>query len=332
MQLEIPIVHIRTSIAFMVQEGLPENTLLNLLDLDHEKINQVERVINVDQYEKLLAYGSKHLHYPDIGFRIGKWRDSGSWALVGHIMNCCKNVEQVFTVRKRYEILAGNISTVKVHQTEQTISIEWIGHYLYTHHISEEALTRWVAFISKSIAAELNPISVSFTHACSSDIESYENYFNCPVTFSSGQTQIKIDRQILQQPLIGYNPELLKLLMNYADMVIDRKLKGAENDVLTRFILQMLPEKVPSINDTAEHLGISVRTLQRKIKERNTTFKNMIKEVRQEFSYSCLLQSNSKISYISHALGYSEQSVFQRAFKRWTGITPKEYRKQNSLK
>lgn len=332
MQLEIPIVHIRTSIAYMVQEGLPEDSLLNLLDLDREKINQVERVINVEQYEKLLQYGAQQLNHSDIGFRIGKWRDSGRWALVGHIMNCCENVEQVLTVLKRYEMLAGNISTIKVHPSEQTLSIEWIGHYRCSHHISEEVLARWMAFISKSITSELTPISVSFTHACSGDVSSYEKYFNCPVTFSSGQTQIKIDRQVLQQPLVGFNPELLKLLMNYADMIIDKKLKGAENDVLTRFILQMLPEKVPSINDAAEHLGISSRTLQRKIKERDTTFKNMIEEVRKDFAFSYLLQSNSKISYIAQVLGYSEQSVFQRAFKRWTGITPGEYRTQHGLK
>ncbi len=92
MLLEVPIVHVRTSIAYMVQEGLPEQALFNLLGLDREQLNQVARMVTVEDYEKLFNYGAEKLGYDDIGFRIGKWRDSGSWSLVGHISNCCENV------------------------------------------------------------------------------------------------------------------------------------------------------------------------------------------------------------------------------------------------
>ena len=332
MLLEVPIVHVRTSIAYMVQEGLPEQALFNLLGLDREQLNQVARMVTVEDYEKLFNYGAEKLGYDDIGFRIGKWRDSGSWSLVGHISNCCENVAQLLQVLKRYETLEGNISTSLLTKDGADISTQWIAHYKCSHHISEEAVSRWVAFTRKSVTVKTPPKSVHFSHPCNGDIKNYQDFFQCPVYFNSDYTGINFDSSLLQQPLVGFNPELLKLLMGYADMIVDKKQKGADNDLITRFILKRLPEKVPSIIEAAEHLGISQRTLQRKIKERGTSFKYMVEDVRKEYAFSYLLNTNYKMSYIAQILGYAEQSVFHRAFKRWTGITPGEYRLQHGLK
>lgn len=332
MQLELPIAHIRAGIAYMVQEGLSERELFELMKLDREQLSQPGRMVTVDECEKLFNYGNDNLNCTDIGFRIGKWRDSGHLSLVGHIMNCCENVGQVFQVLKRYETLAGNISTSVLTQEGADMSLKWIGHYKCSHHISEEEVARWVAFVGKSTTGDFFPKDVHFSHSCHGDIDIYRDYFQCPVHFSSSYTGIVFDKNLLQKPIVGFNPELLKLLMGYADMIVDKKQKGADSDMITRFILQQLPVKVPTVVEAAEYLGISQRTLQRKIKERGTSFKSMIEDVRKEYAFNYLLQSNYKMSYIAQVLGYAEQSVFHRAFKRWTGLTPGEYRLQHGLK
>lgn len=337
MLLEVPIVHIRTAIAYMVQEGLSEQALLSLMSLSREQLHEVDRVVSVKEYEALFKYGANHLNYADIGFRVGKWRDNGRWSLVGHIMNCCENVTQLVKVLKRYEILSGNIATHIFSQEDNRVSLRRISHYTCSYHVAEEVLARWVAFLSNSLIkdteyAKSTLTSVHFTHSCQGNIKSYEDFFQSPVKFDSQYTGINFDSKLLASPLMGYNPELLKLLMGYADMIIDKKQKGADNDVLTGFILKKLPQKVPTIVEVAQHLGISQRTLQRKINERGSTFKKLIEDVRKEYAFIYLLQSNYKLSYIAQVLGYSEQSVFQRAFKRWTGLTPGEYRHQHGLK
>lgn len=332
MQLELPIAHIRAGIAYMVQEGLSEQTLLDLMQLDREQLSQPGRMVTVDDCEKLFQYGCEHLNCTDIGFRIGKWRDSGHLSLVGHIMNCCENVGQVFEVLKRYEVLAGNISTSVLTQDTAAVSLKWIGHYTCSHHLSEEEVTRWVAFVNKSSTGDFLPKEIHFSHPCHGEATNYQEYFQCPVYFNSSYTGINFDKSVFEKPIVGFNPELLKLLMGYADMIVEKKQKGADNDMITQFILERLPEKVPTVPEAAAYLGISQRTLQRKIKERGTSFKSMIENVRKEYAFSYLLQSNYKISYIAQVLGYAEQSVFHRAFKRWTGLTPGEYRLQHGLK
>ncbi|MGB3667877.1 MAG: AraC family transcriptional regulator, partial [Bermanella sp.] len=94
----------------------------------------------------------------------------------------------------------------------------------------------------------------------------------------------------------------------------------------TQYIIESLATKVPSLEDAASFLGVSSRSLQRKFKLQGTNFKSIVDDVRKEYAFSYLLQTNYKMSYISQILGFSEQSVFQRAFKRWTGMTPGEYR------
>jgi AraC-like DNA-binding protein len=332
MNLELPIAHIRAGIAYMVQEGLSEQALLDLMKLDREQLSQPGRMVTVDDTEMLFNYGGDNLNCTDIGFRIGKWRDSGHLSLLGHIMNCCENVGQVFQVLKRYEVLSGNISTSVLTQDAEGASLKWIAHYKCSHHLSEEEVTRWISFVSKSSSGDFLPKEVHFSHSCQGDINTYRDFFQCPVYFDSSYTGINFDKSVFLQPIVGFNPELLKLLMGYADMIVEKKQKGADNDMITKFILERLPEKVPTVPEAAEYLGISQRTLQRKIKERGTSFKLMIENVRKEYAFSYLLQSNYKISYIAQVLGYAEQSVFHRAFKRWTGLTPGEYRLQHGLK
>ena len=147
--------------------------------------------------------------------------------------------------------------------------------------------------------------------------------------FNSEFNGIEFSNDILQMPFIGHNPELLKVLTSYGDLIVRKKQKNAANEVITQFIVEKLQTKVPTLDETAQFLGVSPRNLQRKFKAQNTSFKAILDDVRKEYAYSYLLQTNYKISYVSQVLGFSEQCVFQRAFKRWTGKVPKEYRSKN---
>ncbi len=326
MQLQVAAFSIRTNLAFLVHEGLPAASLYERVGLTREQLDEPDRMVDVAVSEGLLTYGAKQLGYNDLGFRIGMWGDSGRWGLLGHLVDCCQSITQALELQRRYQSLVGNVSRLEFVKSDTRCTLKWIPHYQCSYHLNEEVVTSWVAFAKKVIGLKLSPLEIHFTHEQQGKLDEYEDFFGCPVTFNSQYNGIVFDQAILGLPLMGYSPDLLKVLVGYADFLVSKKQKNAANEVITQYIIESLATKVPSLEDAASFLGVSSRSLQRKFKLQGTNFKSIVDDVRKEYAFSYLLQTNYKMSYISQILGFSEQSVFQRAFKRWTGMTPGEYR------
>jgi AraC-like DNA-binding protein len=94
-----------------------------------------------------------------------------------------------------------------------------------------------------------------------------------------------------------------------------------------RLIKDALPGGIPGISQLAEHMGLSNRTLTRRLSESGTTFRKLIEKTQKDISMDLLKNPNRSVGEIAFQTGFSEQSAFNRAFKRWTGQTPVEYRK-----
>lgn len=331
MQLQVAAFSIRTNLAFLVHEGLPAQTLYQLVGLTREQLDEADRMVDVAVSERLLAYGAEQLGYKDLGFRIGMWGDSGRWGLLGHIVDCCQSIREALELQRRYQALMGNVSRPEFVMENGICTLKWVPHYQCSYHLNEEVVTSWVAFAKKVIGLKLAPREIHFTHRQYGDIAQYEDFFGCTVTFNSEYTGIVFESEVLSLPLLGYSPDLLKVLIGYADLLVSKKHKSAANEVITQFIIESLATKVPSLEDVASYLGVSARSLQRKFQQQGTNFKTIVDDVRKEYAFSYLLQTNYKMSYIAQILGFSEQSVFQRAFKRWTGVTPGEYRDRHGI-
>ena len=329
MRLQVAAFSVRTNLSYLVHEGLPAEVLYQKVGMTREQLDEPGSMVDVSVSETLLAYGAKQLNAPDLGFRIGKWGDSGRWGVLGHIVDCAQSIEQALMLQRRYQCLVGNLSKSEFSIEDNRAYLKWVPHHSCSVYMQEEVVTSWVAFAKKAIGLKLNPIAIHFSHSLTSDISSYEEFFECPVHFDSEFTGIIFPVEILSLPLVSYNPDLLNVLISYADIIVRKKQKSAANEIITQYIMSTLDEKVPTLNDAAEFLGVSSRSLQRKFKDQGTNFKTIVDDVRKEYAFSYLLQTNYKMSYIAQVLGFSEQSVFQRAFKRWTGMTPGEYRESN---
>jgi AraC-like DNA-binding protein len=93
-------------------------------------------------------------------------------------------------------------------------------------------------------------------------------------------------------------------------------------------IKDALPSGIPALLEVAEQIGMSARTLTRRLAENDVTFRDLIKKSQEDISKNLLTTTKRNIAEIAFETGFSEQSAFNRAFKRWTGLSPLEYRKQ----
>lgn len=326
MQLQVAAFSVRTTLAYLIHHGVPQAPLFEIVGLSREQLDEPDRMVDVSIIEAVYDYGAQSLDCNDIGFRVGQWGDSGRWGVLGHIVDSAATIAQALEYQKRYQSLVGNVSRSEFYLENQKGVLKWLPHYQCSRHITEEVVTSWVSFAKKALALKLSPWSIHFTHEQAVDKARFEAYFECPVYFSSSFTGIEFDASILHLPLMGHSPDLLKVLTGYADLIVHKKQKNAASEVVTQFVIDSLQHKVPTLQDAADHLGVSARNLQRKFKQQGTNFKTIVDDIRKEYAFTYLLQTHYKITYIAQILGFSEQSVFQRAFKRWTGMTPGEYR------
>ena len=169
-------------------------------------------------------------------------------------------------------------------------------------------------------------VSVDLIHPAPTDPAIYERWFDAPVRFGAKHTQLVLDRALLDSPLTTADPSLTPVLEGHA--AARQAAFEDESNLLGELRRAMrvgLQNDDAGIDAIARRIGVTPRSLQRKLKEDGTSFSGLREEVRRELADRYLGQGLS-ISEVSFLLGFSEPSAFFRAFKRWTGRTPTEHR------
>jgi AraC-like DNA-binding protein len=147
------------------------------------------------------------------------------------------------------------------------------------------------------------------------------------VVFGWLENELVFDRQDLSLPVFLANPELLDVLERYAQRLLERlhtpdTWAGRVTQSLGRILVQ---GERPSLNAVAFHLAVSTRHLQGQLQAEGTTYRSLLDQVRKELALDYLKRPDMTMCDIAFLLGFSEQSAFTHAFKRWTGSSPTEY-------
>ena len=179
--------------------------------------------------------------------------------------------------------------------------------------------------------APVRILGVDFVHRTVADPATYRAYFDAPVTFGAPINQLVFPRAALDASLVSSDPALLGILTRAADELAAR----APNDPslsaqVGRVLREALRVDEGHVEAVAKRLGLTSRSLQRRLKDEGTSFNTLREQVRRDLTERYLAEGLT-ISEISFLVGFSEPSAFFRAFKRWTGLTPIEARRRAAV-
>ena len=174
---------------------------------------------------------------------------------------------------------------------------------------------------------DLRPIAVNFVHAEPPCAEEYFALFKAPVRFSAGRDSMTFSFADVDKYLIGANPQLARLNDQVMIEYLGKLDKDNIVDRVTAVIIDMLPSGGVADEKVAEQLNMSARSLQRRLKEVGTTFRTLLEAVRKDLASTYVRDPDIELVEVAFLLGFSDQSAFSRAFKRWTGNSPSETRK-----
>jgi len=262
---------------------------------------------------------------PLIGIQFGLAIQVGHLDTVGMVLMSCDTVAEALDSLIDYYPIVGEGGTFEYAVAGDVCEIRYQPQY--TTRLAERVeaalasllqLTRW------STGEQLQANSISVSHPALADPDRYQQLLGVPVEFEAAHNSLRIPAAALSLPLIYANPALCQHLRTLADQLLEQ-LGSQSLSVSVRDLLRQNPrwgkEKV------AEQLAMSGRHLIRKLSEEGTSFKLLRDSLLQGMAEQSL-KEGLKLFDIADKLGFSDESAFAKAFKRWTGMTPAQFRAQ----
>ncbi len=229
---------------------------------------------------------------------------------------------------------------MRVHNEAATTSFVVEGRFAYARHLladlgdadprqnNEYSMALGLSLIRLMVGSQWAAVEVQFAHPAPRQTSEHARIFRAPVSFDCATNALVMEREFVERQVPAADERLYPVLRRYLDQVL--KEMPREGEVLAsvrRTVGELLRDGDPTLPQVARKLEIGPRTLQRRLKEYGVEFKALVDDTRRRFSLSYLRDRKHTLTEIAYLLGYSEVSAFNRAFKRWTGSTPSDYRR-----
>lgn len=179
-----------------------------------------------------------------------------------------------------------------------------------------------------------SPIRMSFRHRPYGDRAEFDRFFGCPVAFAAERNQLVVPADALALPVVGAQPALRPSFMQLVETRL-AKLRDPERPGQTRervhaLLVERISSGLSGREQAAGELGMSQRTLSRRLRAEGTSFREVLEAVRRELAEAWLDDPRNAVYEVAYLLGYSEPSTFHRSFRRWTGHSPDAWRQRQS--
>jgi AraC-like DNA-binding protein len=173
-----------------------------------------------------------------------------------------------------------------------------------------------------------SPLEVQFEHEAPAQTSEHTRIFRAPVLFGCETNALVIGLDLIERAVPAADPQLYKIMKHYLDQILSTM---PREDGFVASIRKAIAESMrdgdPTLVRVAKKLATGARTLQRKLKDYGFEFKKLVEDTRRRLSLIYLKDDTNTLTEVAFLLGYSELSAFNRAFKRWTGSTPMDYRR-----
>jgi AraC-like DNA-binding protein len=265
----------------------------------------------------------------NIGFESARYYSPLDLNALGVTFLSSATLMEAFQRLMRYESAVNSSLTFSISESEDRIDLESTvpdvpGEAV---RIIEDGRTSILIDLCRlGLDRSLDPVEVAFTYPEPQSTGDHFGIFRCPVKFSQPVSKISFNIADARRPFSSANRELAVS----SDQILEGMIKELKKtDIIgqvKRAIIDDLPSGTPSEEDIARQVFVSSRTLQRKLADEGSNFRTLLLEVRRELAEKYIADKTMPLAEISYMLGFSDSSSFSRAFKRWTGDSPANFR------
>lgn len=309
--------------------GHSPRALLILAGLQEDDIRDPDARIPMSAAVEMLTAGVEYTGDTDLGLHIAERAALSSFDVHFYAMASSATLGEAFERLCRYQRLIHETSRIEltVSGSRTTLRHSLPGGIAVPRQSAEFLLAAWVRAGRTITGVDWTPIEVRFGHMSPRDPAEHARIFRSAVLFSAGENSLAFDSTLLDTPCLTPDATLLGLLDRFADDRLARAPHAATIADRVRHELTFeLSGGEPTATRIAARLRMSVRSLNRGLAAEGATFRDILESVRAELASRHLSDTRLSISEIAFLLGFAELSSFHRAFKRWTGQSPRDFR------
>lgn len=298
------------------------------LHIDPRTMDDMSARLNQSTVDELWQNVADSVNDPCFGLKIGKqWHPSYMHAL-GYAWLASSSLHTAFYRLQRFIHVMNQAVKINIDETKDRFSVSTINTVRKKNKSwhADGGLSILMAMCRANYGEELNPLLVTFKHERPDCAGDFYEYFRCEIEFGAKKDVLVFSQEVINKRLPSSNPALAQIS---DQLMIEYLAKLDENDIEQRVkaaIIKLLPDGRVTDVKIADELYMSNRTLQRKLQEQGTTFKQLMTDVRKELALKYIQDRQMTLTELSFQLGFSQISAFSRAFKDWMGASPRQYR------
>jgi AraC-like DNA-binding protein len=311
--------------------GASRVELLREAGLDEKQLADPDARIPLSAVVRLWHAATTRLPDPALGLRLGvdvRARDLG---LVGYTMAFSATLAGALLRVERYDRI---VSDALVIELEPTDGATWVRLDVQPElrafrPAADARLAALLGICREITGAAIAPLTVQLPYRRPAEVQEYERFFRAPLEFGALATAFLLATADLARPVVSSDPNLTGYLDRLAEQTITEL--GAERttqDRVRRVLWTDLSAGDAHLDRVARQLGLSARALQRRLREEGTTFAAVLTHLRQDMAQPLLRDGRLAVSEVAFLLGYEDPSSFQRAFRRWAGVSPRTFRRR----
>jgi AraC-like DNA-binding protein len=270
---------------------------------------------------------------PLLGLTLGRAYPVETYGLLGYAFLSAPTLRHAITIIRNYGPLSFTLFKIDFLVEKGVASMrfsdeEVIPEDLLTYYVDRD-LSAAAAGARAALQQSLAPRAVLLMHGADSHREDYEQFFGCPVSFDNPFSELRIDASLLDAPMPLRDAETSAVCQRQCQLLLARMTQGSAFVERVRQLIVARPGYFPDIDYVAEKLNMTQRTLRRRLAEENSSYQQILAEVRYQLAREYLSTSTLPVEEIALLLGYSAPGNFTNAFKRWHGCSPRQFRQEN---
>lgn len=259
---------------------------------------------------------------PAIGVRTAMALETGDYGVLEYAARASATLREGFERVGRYQKLLNDRAAVEFHDQGDVTTMVYLPTRVPAAYV-EFVLASWVTFGRVLPAGPLPITAVHLTHAPPNDTSIHRAVFGSVIKWEAKTAQLRLDRVAFTRPLAA-DPALVAVLDRHAAALMEELARSHTwSAKVVGFIEAHLRDGAPRLADAAAALGVAERTLRRRLDDEGHTFSGLLDATRHRVSLSLVEDAALSLGEVAFLLGFSEPSAFHRAFRRWTGQSPR---------
>lgn len=331
--LDDPIVPTRSArllLRLFENEGAQAAELLRGTQLERHDLEFERQRITVRQTVALIRNGLHACGDRPIGLGAGRHFSISDYGLLGYAMMSCADVAAAIRIASRYYRTAGSLFELgfELRHAELLIRIDDVfGIGDAWRFVAEQFFSSLRPLLLQLLGHHVDPLRVELNYAAPVRAEVYRDAFGCPIIWSAPACVFVFDAVVTRLPLQRANADVARLFEASCRELLARIRtdQGLSGQITRQLLARSGPP--PSADEMAQVLNMGGRTLRRHLARQQTSYQQIVDEVRRRLAVDYLRSTSLSAQEIAELLGYTESTNFRRAFLKWMGQSPSEFRR-----